>query len=234
MQDDSNIKILKEHMISFLHEGVQVTTTVLNTLPNFDAMYNFKVIFYGNQKSFKKFKTHSVESKQMYIRVESVYKWLKMLKSINPYYFSIIINDSKEDLEKKESFSETLFENAELIEDKDIRAMNNITTDDISNVRVNLNDDNLDTYDFEVSKCAEVLIFNEKKDNIKLSDNEGVTHRVREIAGTFFPMVNIFREENPINEFLDNKTIFALGFPYLFLFGKKTLENIKEGTFPQK
>jgi len=50
MQDDSNIKILKEHMISFLHEGVQVTTNVLNTLPNFDAMYNFKVVFYGNRE----------------------------------------------------------------------------------------------------------------------------------------------------------------------------------------
>jgi len=88
--------VLTGHNIAFMHNGPEAAAAAsknIETLPNVDDVFHFKVIFMGACKG--KLRLHNfADLPDLMVRFDNVIAWLTMLKALHPQYRNIDIDDS--------------------------------------------------------------------------------------------------------------------------------------------
>ena len=125
---DAHVKrILKGHIITFVHDGPEKFAKALPDLSS--ASQYIKVYFVGP-------KGKQEHIKELVVRPDVVFEWLKMLRVCNPHYASIPILDDNAELRKQmEDLNSNIMNASDVIDDEVSVRLNNVVSDDIAGIR---------------------------------------------------------------------------------------------------
>ena len=218
-----------------MHDSIEATSTVIQSLPYVDSSHLCKVLFFGTTENFEKWRQGTIACHDLEIRTEIIYNWLKMFKAINPAFKDIEIDNSEKTIKDLVNFGKSFLPNAIHEKDNIYIKIDSIVTDDIAKVR---------TADTETTEyrdiqdplgMSEVFLLNPVKDNILPTHDKINQDYISNIQQTFFPKIIIHRTSNtPTNEFDDFKSILFKAFPFLFLFGSYQMKKLGNGSLPKK
>ena len=182
---------LKGHVVSMPHDLVDTITTKLpRTKLPIQVMFIGKERFWGATKNLFKLQYH--------VRPTVIFKWLRYLKSRNPLYFDIEINESDETIVCLEKITPQLAEEAILSSNPETNYLETSVEEET------------ETFSGSSSSGLKSVMLCDKTKKPNSADHAFLALKKLKIR---------LRTGSLKNEFLENSEIFAESFPWLFTLG---------------
>ncbi len=221
-------KCLKGHTISFPHDGPVAAADRLNSpnsFPRTDDIEDFiGVKFVGTDDQFDAYIKRMFSCSELRIRFPVVIEWIKVLKTVNPLYATILIDDSVSCRQRLADIEKSIIERAKRLNDETSINVEKHVGSDIAGVHWHVSDNNGEA--LEQGDPDEAIL-----EPILVTDSNGIKwlpdsndHQV-EIFEEINRMINstmiVKKTSNsPINEFLENDRLILGAFPHLFILGQ--------------
>jgi len=217
---------LKGHGIVFVQDSVD---KIVKVLPDINFIHDsLKVVFVG-KFDFTKFDNWD----NLRINVQSIFIWLQFLQQNHRYYFDIEI-DSSEDIKAKLQSLPQHFVTTATIQEEEAKVQIQVN-DDVAKVRnedllsdidENQEDDVINNIPLDgVFLTKPTYLITPSEDNkakfgqvLDLFPADESQHHNIPTKTTSYRIKSALSDE-PVNEFLDNDSIFYCCFPYLFVLG---------------
>jgi hypothetical protein len=235
-QSSRSSRVLKGHVISFLHDGPEAVAAYLPDVSG--TAKAFKVLFVGTNGRPEKGE-NTIAHKELRVRVRNVYNWLRMLKVCNPLYKDIELRNDEATRAAMEALPTQLLKDSSAITEKDSLIIDSLATDDAAKVRSGYFPEEIATCATTEGGLSHVFVSNRGD----FEADTSLRTQLDDIRCTFFPglKISLNNKENvgaaapvhdkltvlaarlsntPINEFTSNDALFLNLFPHLFIFGR--------------
>jgi hypothetical protein len=218
---------LKGHVISFSHEAPKIISErAKTTLPNTDSLDWIRVCFIGSKNNLDRIKNTPSLQTVFSVNGAAIMNCLKALKVINERYADIaILEDNVETATLLSNLQTQLAENIMSDASGFTAAMEEVMTSDIANVRTDSPGG-----DFEHMLISSNHVNGHRPNviqNVLESFQTALASSNTEAAPSPLPphptmndAIQLQREANPLNEFIENDAVFLDSFPLLFFLGK--------------
>lgn len=174
-------------------------------------------MFIGPKKKEEISLTSNLEFKDLQVRSSVVFKWLQMLKAVNPYYSDIILDTSDNMIQQLEAIPKQLIQHAHIV-DQETNIVENIITSDIAGVRDDHNAENT------IESFSNLLLTYRNAQQLNqqtsIDSNNLILKSTDKAINQDSPLFVTRHSNVAINEFNENQIIMYGAFPHLFPFGR--------------
>lgn len=172
----------KGHFISFRHDSAFATSLQTCTLPRTDLSKTIIIVNIGPNRTATDMRRHASVKKRLEVRSENIYPWLLFLKSHNPLYRDIIINNDDTTIDNVNTITDNLVANAVQSNDETIVTAEKVGT--ASHITINtLQEPIQPIVDPNYDDISEVAITMEQVEQIMNTEN--TLDGQREISDVF-------------------------------------------------
>ena len=127
--------VLRGHVITFRHNGPEITSKTLHALPNLSAMSTIMVAFVGPKQEWEKHRKGALACREFKARPNVLKHFLALKRAIDPFYANLVISDVDTMHEELRCIPIRITDKIHLIDEEGAIRIENFAGADVSKIR---------------------------------------------------------------------------------------------------